>query len=315
LLMSRSQKEPIERRLMRSLARFSGITAAILALVAFVGAGCGTGETAGGQTESRLIASGEKGVYLISPDGSGSRLIPGTDDVSEPAWSPDGDRIAFSSGADVYTARADWSERRLVLKGGFGPSWSPDGKRLAVTKNSCEGEPDAEACYEALGSENPAEVYTVGADGNDVRRLTSAPGYDGDPDWSPDGKRIAFARDDGLYLMNPDGSGLERLRAGNLRNPVWSPDAEAIAAEDSFSEIVVLDVEGGELTNLTKRKGPDFAPAWSPNGKQIAFLASSKCLRTGQCTAHEPWEVWVMNADGSDPSRLTKGGFGSPAWG
>ena len=96
---------------------------------------------------------------------------------------------------------------------------------------------------------------------------------------------------------------------------MWSPDAEAIAAEDSFRDIVVLDVEGGELTNLTKRQCPDFAPAWSPNGKQIAFLASSECRRTGECTAHEPWEVWVMNADGGDPRRLTKGGFGSPAWG
>lgn len=73
--MSRSQKEPLERCLIRSLARFSGMTAAILALLASVGAGCGTGKTAGGKTESRLIASGEKGVYLISPDGSGSRLI------------------------------------------------------------------------------------------------------------------------------------------------------------------------------------------------------------------------------------------------
>jgi Tol biopolymer transport system component len=107
-----------------------GVTAAILALVAFLGAGCGTAETAGGKTESRLIASGDKGVYLISPDGSGARLIPGTDDVSEPAWSPDGDRIAFSSGGEIYTARADWSERRLVFTSGFGPSWSPDGKRL-----------------------------------------------------------------------------------------------------------------------------------------------------------------------------------------
>jgi len=313
--MSGSRKEPIEPGLVRGLARSWCVTAAILALVVSVCAGCGTEETAGDKTESRLIASGEKGVYLISPGGSGSRLIPGTDDVSEPAWSPDGDRIAFSAGADVYTARADWSERRLVLRGGFGPSWSPDGKRLAVMKDSCEGEPDPEACYDALGFENPADVYTVGADGNDVRRLTSAPGYDGDPDWSPDGKRIAFAREDGVYLMNRDGSGVELSRAGDFSNPVWSPDGEAIAAEDSFKEIVVLDVEDGKVTNLTKRQGPDFAPAWSPNGKQIAFLANSRCLRTGRCTAHEQWEVWVMNADGSDQRRLTKGGFGAPAWG
>jgi Tol biopolymer transport system component len=125
-------------------------------------------------------------------------------------------------------------------------------------KDSCEGEPDPEACYDALEFQNPADVYTVGADGDDFRRLTSAPGYDGDPDWSPDGERIALARDDGVYLMKADGSGLELLRAGNLSNPVWSPDGEAVAAEDSYNEIVVIDVEDGTLTNLTKRQGPDL---------------------------------------------------------
>lgn len=54
---------------------------------------------------------------------------------------------------------------------------------------------------------------------------------------------------------------------------------------------------------------------WSPNGKQVAFLANSNCLHTGQCKAHEPWEAWVMNADGSDQRRLAKDGFGAPAWG
>jgi Tol biopolymer transport system component len=290
-------------------------TAGLLALASFAAAACGTGETGGGRTESRLIASSAKGVHLISSDGSGSRLIPGTGGVAEPTWSDDGERVAFSLAGDVYTAQADWSERRLAFESASGPSWSPDGMQLAVMRDSCEAAPDYEECYVALDFDNPVDLYTVGVDGSDSRRLTSAPGYDGDPAWSPDGEWIAFADDDGLSLMRPDGSDRKQLARGDLSKPAWSPDGKTIAVEDSFAEVVLIDVDSGDRTNLTRRQGPDFAPAWSPAGTQIAFLANSECLRTGRCSAHEPWEVWVIDVDGSDARRLTKGGFGPPAWG
>jgi Tol biopolymer transport system component len=101
----------------------------------------------------------------------------------------------------------------------------------------------------------------------------------------------------------------------------WSPDGSKIAyelIEDTAGggmEIATIDVETGKQTNVTRRPGHDLFSTWSPDGEQIAFLANSDCLRTGQCTAHEPWEVWVMDADGTNARRLTKGGFGPPSLG
>lgn len=287
-------------------------TAAVLTLVSLLAGGCGAAGSGDGKRQSRLIAADENGIHLIEPDGSGSRLIPGTKDVSDPVWSADGDWLAFSSGDGVYIMRPDGTDRRLVLKNAFTPSWSPDGKRLAVVRDVCEGEPDYDDCMLAL--ESPADVYTVGVDGTDVDRLTSDPDEDAAPAWSPDGEWIAFTGADNIYLVRPDGTGRRLLLSGPFAGPAWSPDGKTIAFEEA-SEIAVADMRGGDRTNLTRRQGPDFAPAWSPDGKQIAFLASSECLRTGQCTAEEPMEVWVMNADGTNAHRVTKGGFGPPAWG
>src|SRR5687767_14665284 len=105
-------------------------TAGLLALASLAAAGCGTDETGGGKAESRLIASSAKGVYLISSDGSDSRLTPGTDGIREPTWSHDGERVAFEFAGDIYTAQADWSDRRLALESANAPSWSPDGMHL-----------------------------------------------------------------------------------------------------------------------------------------------------------------------------------------
>ena len=121
---------------------------------------------------------------------------------------------------------------------------------------------------------NP-EVYVMDIDGHNPRNLTNNPGKDWSPSWSPDGKRIAFrSHRDGHFLNN------------------------VIPAY----EIYVMDVDGGNQLNLTNNPNDDSYPSWSPDGKRIAFAS----YRDKKVKNFIPtYELYVMNADGSNPQNLT----------
>ena len=159
-------------------------------------------------------------------------------------------------------------------------------------------------------------TYTLNvtsADGSGRTRLTTNPGPDSDPAWSPDGRTIAFVsgRDGntGIYVMNADGTEQRLLMPAKVDYPpqlAWSPDGQKLAftvaltsGPDGNLEIYVMNADGSGQRNLTPtNSADDGAPRWSPDGRRIVFVGS----RDGGEA------IYVMNADGSGQQRLTGGG-------
>ena len=114
--------------------------AATLPLLA-VGSGATAGTSNSAPQNGLIAVQGVNGIYIVDPRTETARLVPKSEELSDPAWSPDGTTLAVtSSRADsyaVYTMKPDGTERTLVLRNALHPSWSPDGNQLVVVRRAC----------------------------------------------------------------------------------------------------------------------------------------------------------------------------------
>ena len=242
-------------------------------------------------------------------------------DVWDVARSPDGTRIAFSSGRndrlDIYVSAADGAAPLQLTRSRADdrePTWSPDGATIAFTSNR-DGDYD---------------IYIVNADGSGQRRLVDGEAGDYEPDWSPDGRTIAFtsnrAGDDEIFVVAADGGAVRQLTENNRRDGEadWSPDGARIAFtgdRGDVGEIYLMAADGRGETQLTANAAMDVEPAWSPDGSRVVFV-SDRGFREYYRNEFNldfgsfGYELWMMNADGSGLRRLTRNQLldASPAW-
>lgn len=221
--------------------------------------------------------------------------------------------LAFERDERILLTATDGSSV-IDLVRGIAPGWSPDGSKLVF------GTP---SCYRSAELDCVQELQMMDAFGTYV--ITSRKGNsDYDPAWSPDGRRISFTR----FVDGPDQTYLELLSLEDLTKgtftvkewdpisgPSWSPDGRQIAFTCEGSrppvmpanpeDICVIDSQGTGFVRLTRNNSGDYDPAWSPDGKRIAFTAKAT---TGDT---EPY-IALMTPDGKEFNRLIAGS--DPAW-
>jgi Tol biopolymer transport system component len=154
-------------------------------------------------------------VWVADITGENLRQITyGADNTpTNPVWSPDGRFILYTSGEritdDIHRVTRDGMEDQVIIQRGLMPSWSPDGRSLVYVGYAGRDE----------------QIFIAEADGTNPRQITSDTKDPQWPVWSPDGQFIAFVSDDGLFVMNADGSDLKNLADyyDYMRKPSWQP--------------------------------------------------------------------------------------------
>ena len=242
-------------------------------------------------------------LWIASSDGSDMHaLLSPKRQAASPRWSPDGRRIAYVSsteGKSEIVVRWIDSGREVRLaklpESPDGLSWSPDGKRIAFLMFVAgERKPPVRMTEPPRGANwgpplkfietlnyrvdgegylRPGyrHIFVISAEGGAPRQVTDGSFDDGEPVWTPDGKSLLFSAN-------------------------RTADAEYDPVE---SEIYDVSLASGTITQLTHRKGPDFSPAVSPDGKLIAYAGFDDRLQGYQVT-----HLYVMNRDGGEPRML-----------
>lgn len=228
------------------------------------------------------------------------------------AQAPADPTIAITTnGADsnIWLIDADGAnERGLLHVGGqqpIGLVWSPDGTKLAF--------------HNKIGDN--VDIYVVGADGKNLKRLTDHEAEDSNPDWHPSGQKLAFqSMRDGnfeIYTMTAAGQVIDNLTndPGNDITPAWSADARKIAFSGkrgkTLGDVFVMDSDGANPQNITNTRSKDLDPRWAPDGRQFLFTTE----RNGA------GDIFLMDINGENQRQINfepNPGFvgidGAPVW-
>jgi Tol biopolymer transport system component len=223
----------------------------------------------------RKTARGDWDLFVASADGSDQRQLahPGADEYKA-SWAPDGSRLTYTDGQEIYVVNADLTEPRSITDsdpedGAYEPAWSPSGDWIAFvtgdgvitlihpdgsdrhdlpgdgTASNPAWSPDGtKLAYDAAGVQGWGDIYVSNADGTQTQQLTHSPGYEAAPAWSPDGSQIVFAffktargvsqHHGDLYVINADVSHLRPLVRGPASK--WGADWQPVRSLPTGSQ-------------------------------------------------------------------------------
>jgi Tol biopolymer transport system component len=275
------------------------LAAALCVGAALTGQAAAAFPGANGRIAYVRASTGGIDIYTMRTNGSHKRRV--ARDAGEPAFSPNGEKIAFtrshhSAGCqcfkgDIYMMRANGSHQRPLIHtpaAESAPAFSPSGKRVV---------------FASSGSGRNG-IYTTRVDGSRVRKV-AAGRFTGDPEFSPNGRRIVFVRSCAITIMRADGSNEHALttpidEACDLV-PDFTRNGEEIAFARDAQVIYVMHKDGtGPMPLGPSAPASNDNPAFSPNGRRIAFDSD------GQRPSGES-EIYTMRTDGSNVKRLTFG--------
>jgi TolB protein len=248
-------------------------------------------------------------IYQADYDGANQRRLTITRSLDlAPVWEPNGASILYFSYRTGYPdlvlqSLKDGRPPQFPARGNpqnqnFLPAWSHDGTKIAFMSNR-DGNP---------------EIYVMNRDGSGLRRITNHPMADATPTWSPSGNQLAFTSDRSgspqVYVVNLDGTGLVRISdTSYCDRATWSPpplNEIAYASRNGPGyEIRIFDFGTRTSRSITDGIGSNESPAFSPNGRHIAFVSD----RTGR------QQIYTIARDGTDLKQMTKDGANKyPSW-
>jgi TolB protein len=248
-------------------------------------------------------------LHVADADGFNPQtVLSSTEPIISPAWSPDGNRLAYVSFERkkpvVYVQSLTTGQRQAVANfygSNSAPAWSPDGKRLAVT----------------LTKDGGSQIYVISADGgnNNATRLTQSNAIDTEPNWSPDGQSIIFTSDRGgspqIYRVSASGGLPQRLTFEGTYNvsPRHSPDGKSftfVHRDGSRFSVAIQDFATRQMQLLTEG-GVDESPSFAPNGRMILYASETRGRGI----------LAAVSSDGRVKQRFTDttGDVREPAWG
>ena len=225
---------------------------------------------ANGGSPVRLATAGGQ-PYWIGAKPYRKLFSPRATNFGSPTWSPDGRSLAFTAfqgveNRDVWVMNADGSDQHRLRKTPYfegNVDWSPVGGSLVFDSGSWV-----------------SNVYVMKTNGTALRLLTPTRGWvgSGQPAWSPDGKKVVFARPSGIWVMNANGGAQVQLTHHPLDEyPAWSSNGRIAfvrklvwkkgtspAAQDASSEIYLMNADGTGVTRLTHNHIRETSPAWQP---------------------------------------------------